>query len=196
MTAQPASPKPQPTQEDINTFCLAARDNKIAEIAKAIAAFGAGIVNMPDYLGDTALSWAVWGAHMPLMALLLDNGADIDQPERAGQAPLHCVSQAVKLSDIERALVVNLLLERGASLDPVDHNGRTPLALAEHNKCKVVADLLRAHQETLRRQAEEACRKEMERAQKEDAERLARLQSVRDAAPQKSPFKKNKPPKP
>ena len=72
----------------------------------------------------TALHYAAQNGHADVVAFLLDNGADVNRPNIAGETPLH---YAVGLPD---PTVVNLLLARGANPNVRTTDGRTPLRMA------------------------------------------------------------------
>ena len=96
-------------------------------------------VGSRDTEGLTALHRAAAGEPLPeVVALLLDEGADIRIGNEVGETPLHSAA-----GENPNAEVVTLLLDRGASLDALDCRGNTPLhSAAGHNRNPTVLKVL------------------------------------------------------
>ncbi len=85
----------------------------------------------------TPLIQALYGNHIEIAKVLLDNGAKPDEGGKLGERPLVF---AVKKAD---ELMVRLLLEHGASAEVMDRDGRTGLFWAEKNQSKKIITLLK-----------------------------------------------------
>lgn len=86
-----------------------------------------GEYSIPDsrYPGHyTALDLACEHEQLEIIDLLLEAGADVNQPNRHLERPLHSVCFN------GNAIIVQRLLEAGARLDLRDENGETPLTIA------------------------------------------------------------------
>ncbi|CAM9535609.1 unnamed protein product [Chrysoparadoxa australica] len=78
------------------------------------------------------------------MALLIENGADVNVKDGLGYTPLHTVCVSSSGSD-SAADCARLLLEAGAYCDEPDIEGVTPLLLAaREGAVELVSQLLRA----------------------------------------------------
>jgi ankyrin repeat protein len=70
---------------------------------------------------------------MPLETkILIDRGANIDQPDRWGTTPLYAASSS------GHASVVSILVDNGAKVNQEDNGGRTPFYAATNNRHDVV----------------------------------------------------------
>ncbi|MBM3812107.1 MAG: ankyrin repeat domain-containing protein [Acidimicrobiia bacterium] len=79
---------------------------------------------------------AAAGGHFRILELLVQNGADVNQPQQQGWRPLHAAAQ----NGDEPA--VRLLLSAGANRQTRADNGQTPLDLAMTRGHAVIASLL------------------------------------------------------
>jgi uncharacterized protein len=75
----------------------------------------------------TALGGAAYDKKIELVNLLVRHGADVNQRNHRGLAPLH---EAALTSWKAAQKISRLLLDEGAYVDAVDRLGRTPLILA------------------------------------------------------------------
>lgn len=111
------------------------------------------IVNQGDDQGRTALSLAAYRSYEDIVALLLENGAEIEARDQRGRPALMNAIAAVsaflpgspaRVSGEKGELsIVRMLLERGAAVNVVDKEGWTPLALAtERSAQEIVVALL------------------------------------------------------
>jgi len=97
------------------------------------------LVSSRDFVGDTALHWAVTKGRTDIVKLLLANKADVNaKTDNSGSTPLHMAVFSGHKN------IVELLLAGGA-----DVNGRcddeTPLHVAESLHSEDIAELLRQH---------------------------------------------------
>ncbi|XP_074233818.1 arf-GAP with coiled-coil, ANK repeat and PH domain-containing protein 3 isoform X2 [Camelus bactrianus] len=122
----------------------AARTRDLPALAAALA-FGAE-VNWADAQneGKTPLVQAVLGGSLIICEFLLQNGADVNQRDSRGRAPLHHATL------LGRTGQVCLFLKRGADQHALDHEQQDPLSIAVQEANADIVTLLR-----LARMAEE-----------------------------------------
>ncbi|XP_072831774.1 arf-GAP with coiled-coil, ANK repeat and PH domain-containing protein 3 isoform X1 [Vicugna pacos] len=122
----------------------AARTRDLPALAAALA-FGAE-VNWADAQneGKTPLVQAVLGGSLIICEFLLQNGADVNQRDSRGRAPLHHATL------LGRTGQVCLFLKRGADQHALDHAQQDPLSIAVQEANADIVTLLR-----LARMAEE-----------------------------------------
>lgn len=100
------------------------------------------IVDVQDNWGYTPLFLAIFDEplvleRVPIVSLLIENGADIHSRDDAGNTPLH-------MAAFGEAEIVRLLLEQGADVNAVNDAGETPLHKAVlYPEYAVVRELLR-----------------------------------------------------
>lgn len=94
---------------------------KLRDVAQVRSLLATGENLREKVQGDYPINIAALFGPAEMVALLLDAGADIEQPGRNGLHPLHNAVLSGK-SDI-----VALLIARGAMVDSRDRQGRTPL---------------------------------------------------------------------
>ena len=95
--------------------------------------------NKPDETGSTPLLAACRWGNIPMVKLLLANGANADQP-RSGKGRTPLIVACAYYSGIT---VVKLLIGKGADVNATSNDGSTPLMLAANNaKLDVVEYLL------------------------------------------------------
>jgi uncharacterized protein len=157
----PTPPPPEPTHRDIYAFVMAARDNDLATVERYLAMFSTRIINAKNGDGTTALMRAAAYEYHAVVALLLENGANVEARDSTGDtALLICAARGgdpaiaalllEKGADIEtknndghtalmlaaaygRPAITALLLERGANIDTKDHAGNTARMWAARN---------------------------------------------------------------
>ena len=83
---------------------------------------------LPDgpagFTGNTALMGVVFKGYLPIAALLIEHGADVDHQNGAGQTALMTAAM------FGRDEMVDLLLGRGVNVALADHAGNTARSLA------------------------------------------------------------------
>ncbi len=89
------------------------------------------------YWGCTALYWASWKAHINIINLLLDHGANINCQNGIGNTPLLIGAYNGNKE------VVELLLERGANPEQKNIDGELALTFAIEYGFDIIRDLLR-----------------------------------------------------
>lgn len=99
---------------------------------------GADVNAQEPASGVTPLSWAALYGHAEAAELLIENGADLEEPNRDGARPLHAAAF------LGRTKVVELLLKQGADKTAKDHKGVTALdtTYADWNTAQFIAGLL------------------------------------------------------
>ena len=90
-------------------------------------------------LGMTALHWAAGAGNVPLAALLVEQGADVNVRDQGGSTPL---KRAAHMGQTE---AVRWLLEQGADANLAATNGQTALHAAVIRNRSDIVDLLLAH---------------------------------------------------
>ena len=94
-------------------------------------------VNTKDKHSSSILHNAIRHANEELVALLLEKGANINEPNKLGWTPLHT---AVEFENVK---LVKLLIEKGARTDIRDKSGDTPLENAtEHMSTPKIVEII------------------------------------------------------
>lgn len=101
-------------------FAQAIKENNLTR-AKALGEADRGVVNGKDFLGSTALHWAVYNKSADAVRLVVGLGGKVNAPDGRGGRPLHWAAAA------GNAEMAKLLLELGANADAKDQVGATPL---------------------------------------------------------------------
>lgn len=114
----------------------AVADGDVEGVRKALHA-GAS-VNAISHSGDgqntpgsSALHFAANYRHREIVALLIENGAEIEKRTKLGETPLLLASMGT--SSLEGAAIVELLLQRGAKATTADKKKQTPLHFVTFN---------------------------------------------------------------
>ncbi|MFT5327864.1 MAG: peptidoglycan/LPS O-acetylase OafA/YrhL [Planctomycetaceae bacterium] len=118
-------------------FVDAIRKNDLDTIESELKS-GADVNAQEPTSGVTPLSWAALYGHAEATGLLIENGADLEEPNRDGARPLHAAAF------LGRTKVVELLLKNGADKTAKDRKGVTALdtTYADWNTAQFIAGLL------------------------------------------------------
>jgi ankyrin repeat protein len=103
-------------------FSQAVKENNLAR-AKTLAEADRGVVNGKDFLGSTALHWAVHNKSEEAVRVVTGLGGKVNAPDAMGRRPLHW---AVGEKSVE---MTELLLTLGADVNATDQMGATALSL-------------------------------------------------------------------
>ena len=95
--------------------------------------------DLRDDAGQTALMHAAWGAHVQIVRLLVEHGADKDMLSFGITYGMSALGMAARR---ERVDIVRLLVDAGADKDLQDLHGRTALMHAAIDGHKAIAYLL------------------------------------------------------
>jgi len=94
-------------------------------------------LNLQNYEGETALSYAVMNSNYDMVKFLLSRGADLNLSNCRAESPLH---QAVVIGNTD---IARLLVEGGSYIDAEDECGETPLHFAvREDQAEIVEYLL------------------------------------------------------
>jgi ankyrin repeat protein len=121
-------------KENAAALQLAALGNH-KEIVELLLAHGPEVNAVDVTYGESALYGAARHNNIEIMALLLENGADVQMQSKGGETPLH---RAAQWGAFEAA---QLLLDHGAAVDVESLQGWTPLDVSTADE---VDELLRA----------------------------------------------------
>jgi ankyrin repeat protein len=119
----------------------AAKAGQAARV-KELLATDKSLINARDKDGSTPLHCAVWKGHAPVVAVLLEAGADVNatnENDHWGTTPLHAAAHA------NQAAIAQLLIDHGADVNSRDREGRTPMFHTTFHKAKAVAKVLEKH---------------------------------------------------
>jgi ankyrin repeat protein len=108
------------------------------ELARLLLQRGA-IVNLDNKdigRGNTLLHWSCSRGKTNAVKLLLEFGADVNQPGKDAYHPLHLAAKMGKIP------LLKLLLEAGADAKAKDRQGQTPAEIARQNNRQAAVDLL------------------------------------------------------
>jgi ankyrin repeat protein len=94
------------------------------DIHRMLTAASEGAVDAQDRQGNRAINQAAKAGHVDVVMLLLDHGANVNEPDGMGRTPL------IACAEGDHTQLVELLLEAGADAMLPDSSGLTPLALA------------------------------------------------------------------
>ena len=98
------------------------------------------LINGKDSLYNrNALHWACVGGHLEVAKLLLENGIDVNSPDRDNTTPLMQASMSGWTS------IVRMLIEKGAAVDQLDRMHSSALHYAAfHGRSEIVTLLIKA----------------------------------------------------
>lgn len=144
----------KPTPEDYSKFVTAARGNDVVTLRAMLLKHDKTLLTHRESGGDTALTWAAWMGHKETVKLLLEQGADIDQPGMTGRPAVSWAAMG------GRTEVIKLLIAEGASTDIKDNDGRTALILAQMGRHEAAEKALLEGDSTRSRAAQAKLREE------------------------------------
>ena len=162
---------PLPSAAEVKEFCMAASSGDVSQVTGFLNMFGVRIIDERDDIKARAITWAAFGGHTEVVALLLEKGADINA---GGTYDKPALSWAIEM---DRFDTIRVLLAKGASLDVNDNDGNTPVMIAERRNSTQAQDIIEEHLENLR---------EIEERKQQQAEReaaVAQLAKVRKLKP-------------
>ncbi|MFN3592862.1 MAG: ankyrin repeat domain-containing protein [Thermaurantiacus sp.] len=132
----PAAPAAAQFTDGFN-FLRAVRDRDVLKARSFLDKPGSVVVNSRDAdSGDTALHIVVRHRDTPWMGFLLQNGADPNIRDRAGETPLMLAARTGFADGVRVMLAVK------ADVDAPNSRGETPLMIAVFNRDANVARLL------------------------------------------------------
>lgn len=150
MTTTTYHPSQDDTFADRIRFFVALRQNDLKQVRQLVRRTPVLLATVTTWdasaggwhwpLGATALHWAAGTGNVPLTALLVEEGGDVNVPDRSGTTPL---KRAVHMGRLETA---RWLLEHGANPNLAADNGQTPLHAAVIRNLPEMVDLLLAQQ--------------------------------------------------
>ncbi len=132
---EPSPPLPSPartpaqastlTKPNWNRRLLQAAENSEYDAALVALQHGA-LPNARGFFKMSPLLWAVSKHNLPLVKLLLDYGADPNQPKKDGVAPI-LLATVFPPPDVDDLSIADLLVERGADVNRRTDTHDTPL---------------------------------------------------------------------
>lgn len=124
-----------PTQSGWEPFAKAAAFHDV-DRCKTLLAGGHVKLTERDLWGSTLLHLAASEGSGPLVALLLEHGAEVDALDASDETPLHVAARSGSSASCE------LLLDRGAVIDSANMMDQTPLLIAARADDKDACTLL------------------------------------------------------
>lgn len=109
------------------------------ELVRVLLANDKSLVNARDKDGSTPLHCAVWKGHEPVVARLIEAGADVNaqnENDHWGTTPLHAAAHA------NQAAIAQVLIDHGADVNATDREGRTPMFHTTFHKARAVVKVL------------------------------------------------------
>ena len=127
---------------DFDLASLAIRDHKTNDLAVILARDRGVVTNVSGFDGATLLHYALSNVpDIECAKLLVQAGADVNQPDRTGATPLHLVCACGAHPE-----AVSFLLEHGAQVNPRNGAGETPLRFSRNwSRDKIGVDMLVKH---------------------------------------------------
>lgn len=123
--AQISAQASAPRKPNWNRRLLQAAEDSEYEAALVALQHGAS-PNARGFFEMSPLLWAVSKHNLPLVKLLLDYGADPNQPKKDGVTPI-CSATEYPPPDVNDLSIANLLVERGADVNRRNDTHDTPL---------------------------------------------------------------------
>jgi len=123
--AQTSAQAPALTRPNWNRRLLQAAENSEYEAALVALKQGAS-PNTRGFFKMSPLLWGVSKHNLPLVKLLLDYGADPNQPKKDGVTPVF-LATVFPPPDVNELSIANLLVERGADVNRRSDTDDTPL---------------------------------------------------------------------
>lgn len=102
----------------------AIRDSDVARVGSILKDHPGALADR-DPLGMTPLAYAAGDGQIEIVTLMLNKGADVDEPDRYGRTPLWWAAFW------GRSEMIKLLSARGADVETADGRGVTPIAIAK-----------------------------------------------------------------
>ena len=108
----------------INRQLFTAIEKNDVEVAESCLMNGANVHAVRGEYKETPLHEAAGYGHVEVAALLIANGADVNEIDLGCWTPLHLAANG------GRAEVADLLIEKGANVNAANRDGQTPLHVA------------------------------------------------------------------
>ncbi len=120
------------------TPLLFATNHNKSEIAEYLISKGANIneIFLPDYYGNTPISFAIKNGNLNLIKLLYEKGANIQFRTKLGENYLHFAAAQNKVD------IAEYLIDCGIDINSTKNGGLTPLHIAVITGSKDVVELL------------------------------------------------------
>lgn len=131
-----------------------------------------GNPNVKNPLGDTILTYSILLRRYPIIASIIEKGADVNMPNKLGYTPLNIAIELLDFKSFEMLAInkadldeldnfgrsyliqaarvgflpaVDFLVDQGADVNLMDNDGFTALAVAYRHKKEVIAQYLLKH---------------------------------------------------
>lgn len=131
-----------------NSIWQDAQIGDLEEIKNRVWAKGNAIINTEKDSdnGWTALMWASFNGHLPVVQYLISNGANINDQDNDGRTALTCASSEGYTDghSEDQTAIVQYLIKSGADLNHKTNTGSTALTFAsESGHLSIIKDLIR-----------------------------------------------------